>query len=106
MSDDINHLLHLIPSDDLHWDGFDQKWTSMSDLEIQELLEQILPFYEPSNADNDAAVVDIVNWALNVKAQCLLLKQVLDSRLVPVPFEDGSVHFVTREAAEGLNGTA
>ncbi len=106
MSSDIQHLLHLIPSDDLHWDGFDEKWSSMSDLELQELLERILPFYTPSDEDNDAAIVDVVNWALNVRAQSLLLKQVLDGRLIPVPFQDGEVHFVTRAAAEGLNGTA
>jgi len=96
------HLLHLIPADDLFWDNFDNKWTSMSDEDLQALLTRVLPFYEPSDPDNDAAIVDICNWALNVRAQSLLLEQVMNGRLIPVPFADGEVHFLTRQAAEGV----
>jgi len=82
----------LIKLDDLHWDAEDGKCTPLSSKEYDTIIEECIK----SNMQNEDDVTNVVRWAEQIRCGNLLLKGLLEGRLL-VQMKDGEPGFIEKE---------
>lgn len=81
----------LFKLDDLHWDAVDGRYTPLSGKEYDTIIEECIK----SNIHGEN-VITVVKWAERIRCGNLLLKGLLESRLL-VELKDGEPGFIEKE---------
>lgn len=84
MSEQSDILNKLIAADDLHWCEDEQKYTSISKEELDEVIINCFN----GNIKEIDEVMKVVNWAILVKTGTILLKNFVEGKISIVGFDE------------------